>query len=104
MKVLFFGDIVGKPGRQAIAKVLPKLKQTIKPDLVIANVENLAHGKGVTMHTINAMLEAGVEFFTSGNHVYDKPEFQEVFSQHGDKLIRPANVWPMFKNVYEQWT
>ena len=96
MKILFFGDIVGKPGRQAIAKVLPKLKQTIKPDLVIANVENLAHGKGVTMHTINAMLEAGVEFFTSGNHVYDKPEFQEVFSQHGDKLIRPANFAPEY--------
>ncbi len=94
MKILFFGDIVGKPGRQAVAKILPELKQTLKPDLVIANIENLAHGKGITMSTLQDLLNSGVGFFTSGNHVYDKPEYKKVFETHGDKIIRPANFAP----------
>ncbi len=91
MKILFFGDIVGKTGRQAVAKVLPGLREKYSPNLVIANVENLAHGKGVTLSTFEYMLNAGVDFFTSGNHVFDKPQAREVFEKYGEKLIRPAN-------------
>ena len=91
MKILFFGDVVGKPGRDAVAAILPKLKKDLQPDLVIANAENLAHGKGVTLKTVNFLLGTGVDFLTSGNHIYDKPEAREVFEQLGDKLIRPAN-------------
>lgn len=92
IKIIFFGDIVGKAGRQAVAKLLPDLRKKYAPDLVIANAENLAHGKGVTLKTMASMLEAGVDFFTSGNHVFDKPEAKEVFSVHADQIIRPANL------------
>src|SRR3989344_7469891 len=91
MKILFFGDIVGKSGRHAIAKYLPQMREDLKPDLVVANAENLAHGKGVTEHTLQSMFDVGVDFFTSGNHVYDKPDSAAVFEKFGDKLIRPAN-------------
>src|SRR3989344_2312956 len=96
MKILFFGDIMGKPGRQAVAKILPMLKREYAPDFVIANVENLAHGKGVTLATMRNLAEAGVDFFTSGNHIYDKPEYKEVFAEFGDRLVRPANFAPAF--------
>lgn len=96
MTILFFGDIVGKPGRQAVAKILPELKKQLKPDLVAANIENLAHGKGITLSTVRELLEAGVDFFTSGNHIYDKPEHKQVFEQYGERIIRPANFAPQF--------
>lgn len=92
MKILFFGDINGKSGRNAITKILPELRSKHSPDLVIANAENVAHGKGVTLSTINALFNAGVDFCTSGNHVFSKPEGAVVFSQFPDKIIRPANV------------
>lgn len=92
MKILFFGDVIGKAGREAVKQILPELRAEHKPDLVIANAENLAHGKGVTLRTLNFMIDAGVDFFTSGNHVFDKPEGKEVFKEHGDKIIRPYNL------------
>lgn len=91
IKILFFGDIVGKAGRQAIKEILPRIREKHKVDLVIANAENLAHGKGVTVKTIEEMINAGVDIFTSGNHVYDKPEAAEVFKKYGEKILRPAN-------------
>jgi metallophosphoesterase (TIGR00282 family) len=92
MKILFFGDINGKTGRHAVAKLLPELRATHVPDLVMTNAENLAHGKGVTLSTVNAMLESGIDFFTSGNHVFDKPEGKAVFEKWPERIIRPANV------------
>lgn len=91
IKILVFGDVVGKSGRKAIAKILPELRERYRPDLVMANVENLAHGKGVTLSTLEELLRAGVDFFTSGNHVFDKPEAKAVFEKYPAKLIRPAN-------------
>lgn len=91
MKILFFSDVIGRPGREAVRRILPELKAKHNPDLVIANAENVAHGKGVTLHTIGSLLEAGVDFFTSGNHVFDKPEAKDVFEKLPDKIIRPAN-------------
>lgn len=96
MKILFFGDIMGKPGRSAVAKILPGLKKELRPDLVIANIENLAHGKGVTLATVQNLVDSGVDFFTSGNHFYDKPEYKKVLEQFGEKIIRPANFAPEF--------
>src|SRR3989344_1967786 len=92
MTILFFGDVVGKAGREAIKRMLPAIRAEHSPDLVCANVENLAHGKGITLHTLNFMIAAGVDFFTSGNHVFDKPEGKQVFEEHGDKIVRPANL------------
>ncbi len=91
IKILFIGDIVGKLGRETVKKVLPGLKKEKEIDLVIANAENLAHGMGVTEKTIQGMLTAGIDFFTSGNHIWDKKDYQEVFEKFPDKLIRPAN-------------
>ncbi|MEA3272707.1 MAG: YmdB family metallophosphoesterase, partial [Patescibacteria group bacterium] len=94
MKILFIGDIVGKVGRQAIQNRLPSLRKKYKPDFVIANGENLAHGLGITPKTMRSMLEAGVDFFTSGNHIYDKKnEALKIFKDKklSEKIIRPAN-------------
>lgn len=91
MKILFIGDIFGKPGRKAVRKIVPKLKEQESIDFVIANVENLAHGKGATPKTLEEMRNAGVDFFTSGNHIWkNKTILDELESQKSD-LIRPAN-------------
>lgn len=94
IKILFFGDIVGKIGRKAIQKALPELKEKYQPDLVLANVENLAHGKGVTEKTLNEILEAGIDVFTSGNHITKKGEYGKILSDEKFPLIRPANYPP----------
>lgn len=94
MKVLFFGDIVGKAGRHALAAVLAQLKTKYEPDLVIANAENLAHGLGATRKTLQEMLDAGVNFFTSGNHIWQQKEAEEILRDHDIPLIRPANYPP----------
>jgi hypothetical protein len=91
MKILFFGDITGKSGRNAIGQILPALKQKEKPDFVVANIENAAHGKGVTPKVINSLLEKGIDFFTSGNHIFAKQAVEQVFAEYPDRIIRPDN-------------
>lgn len=91
LKILFFGDVVGKIGRKAIKKTLPQLKKELKPDLVIANAENLAHGLGATKKTLTEMREAGVDLFTSGNHVWCKEEIKDVLADNQIPILRPAN-------------
>ena len=76
MKILFFGDVVGKIGRQAMAITLPQLREKYQPDAVLANVENLAHGKGVTAKTLKELKDLGIDGFTSGNHVWKKEELE----------------------------
>ena len=95
LKILMLGDIVGKIGRRAVAKFLPKLKKKYKPDLIIANAENLAHGNGVTIATLKEMLDAGIDFFTSGNHVWsNKADINQIFTENKLPIIRPANYPP----------
>lgn len=92
MIILFFGDIVGKPGRLAVKKILPELKAKYNPDLILANGENLAHGLGITKKTVQEVLGAGIDVLTSGNHIYDKSEGIEILEQdHNLPIIRPAN-------------
>lgn len=94
LKILFIGDIVGRPGRRAVKKLLPELKKKEKIDFVIANAENLSHGKGVTRKTVEDILDAGVDFCTSGNHIWKQ---REVYADLNDKkfpVIRPANYPP----------
>jgi len=91
MKVLFFGDIVGKISRRAIKVILPKLKEEFQPDLVMANAENAAHGSGVTKKILEELNQAGIEFFTSGNHIFKKPEANELLTAKNSIIIRPAN-------------
>lgn len=94
MTILFFGDIVGKISRQAIKKIIPELKKELQPDLIMANVENLAHGKGVTENTLQEMLDAGISAFTSGNHITKKGDFKEILENKKYPLVRPANYPP----------
>jgi len=89
MKILFIGDIVGKIGRHTIEKVVPDLIHKEKVDLTIANGENLAHGKGLTESTANEVLNNGIDFLTSGNHIASKKDYETVLNKL--PLIRPAN-------------
>lgn len=94
MKILFLGDIVGRPGRKLVTKVLPSLKKKLKPDIVIANAENLAGGKGTNRKTIDEMRSAGVDFFTGGNHTFAIDQVLELLKDPRSPLVRPANFPP----------
>lgn len=91
MKILFIGDIVGRPGREAVKTLLGSLKEELKPDFVFANAENLAGGKGVTLDTYNEMVEAGIDYLTSGNHIWAVADFVPLLDDSKVKVLRPAN-------------
>ncbi len=91
MRILFIGDIVGHPGREAIFKLLPDLKTEHSPDFIIANGENVSHGKGINLRHYNELKEAGIDFFTSGNHIWRQQEMFEIMDKPDTDLIRPAN-------------
>ena len=90
MRILFLGDVVGKAGRLAVKQFLPKLKEELRLDAVLANGENLAGGIGMTGETMDELFAAGVDFITSGNHVW---RHKEIFSriEKDRRIIRPAN-------------
>jgi metallophosphoesterase (TIGR00282 family) len=90
MKILFIGDIVGKPGREVIRKGLGGLVDQLGADLVIANAENAAAGFGVTKDIGDTLLESGVHVMTSGNHIWAKREVIEYIAGE-PRLLRPAN-------------
>ena len=92
MKILFIGDVVGRSGRKALAKVLPSLVKEKRIDLVIANIENLAGGKGATSATWAEIKTYGVNIGTSGNHIWFREEFFEVL-ESDETVIRPANYF-----------
>ena len=94
MKVLFLGDVFGKPGRQAVARLVPRLIARDGVDLVVANAENSASGIGVTPDSANELLEAEVDLLTSGNHIWAKREIVPYLDAPGSKLLRPANYPP----------
>lgn len=92
--LLYFGDVVGRPGRIALQKMLPALKAQYSPDLVLANVENLAHGFGITPETIADLQNAGVDLFTSGNHIWDNSKGVEMLTKKPTHILRPENFKP----------
>ncbi len=94
MKVLFLGDVFGKPGRQAVARLVPRLIARDGVDLVIANAENSASGIGVTPDSAEELLAAEVNLLTSGNHIWAKREIVPYLERAGSKLLRPANYPP----------
>lgn len=94
LTVLILGDVVGRIGRQAVARVLPAWKERHQPDLTLANAENLAHGVGITAKTVQDLLGTGVDFLTSGNHVFDKAEGIAILNDPASPIIRPANYPP----------
>ncbi len=90
MNILCIGDIVGKPGRQAIEGLLPQLKEEHKLDFVIANAENAAGGSGVTARLAEDFLRMGCDVLTLGDHVWDQKEFVPYLTNSA-YVIRPAN-------------
>jgi len=90
-KILFIGDVVGKPGRKALAQVLPQWKEKYKPDVIIVNVENLAHGKGVTLKTLAEIDQLGIDAYTGGNHIFKKNGLSDECFEKYPNLVRPAN-------------
>lgn len=90
MNLLFLGDVVGKPGRQAIAALLPKLRLERALDLVIANGENSAHGAGLTVTTCRELIAAGVDVITGGDHMWDQKGFENEIGTL-PQVVRPLN-------------
>lgn len=89
-RLLFVGDIVGKPGREVLRRALPRLVAREGCHLVVANVENAAGGFGITRETAEAILACGVHVMTTGNHVWDKKEALEYIRRE-PRLLRPLN-------------
>jgi len=90
MRVLFFGDVFGKPGRMALVHRLPSLINRYSSDFVVVNAENLADGRGVTEKTLKPMFSAGVDAVTSGNHLWDREESLDYIA-HESRIIKPTN-------------
>lgn len=84
------GDVVGQPGRRAVSRLIPGLRQELGLDLVIANGENAAGGYGITPDTAEELLHGGVDILTSGNHIWDQKEIIPQLDE-GLPLLRPAN-------------
>jgi metallophosphoesterase (TIGR00282 family) len=94
VKVLFLGDVFGKPGRQAVQRLVPRLINRDGVDLVVANAENSAAGIGVTPDSAEELLAAEVNLLTSGNHIWAKREIVPYLERPGSRLLRPANYPP----------
>ena len=93
MRVLCIGDIMGEPGRRAVARAMPRLVAQRQIDVVIGNGENVAGGFGITPELADELFELGLSVITTGNHAWDKKEALEYFS-HQFRLLRPANYPP----------
>jgi metallophosphoesterase (TIGR00282 family) len=93
MRILFIGDVFGRPGRKAVERLLPSLREEYGPDLVIANAENAAAGNGITPDTAGELFAAGVEVLTGGNHTWDKAEGVPVIDSD-PRVLRPINYPP----------
>ena len=91
MRILFFGDIVGKVGRDAVHLSLPKLVKKYGVDFVIANGENASHGKGLTESNYHFLVESGVDCVTLGNHYHSKSQI-DYYIDDADYLVRPINL------------
>lgn len=93
MRLLFVGDVVGRPGRRAVSALLPGMRRELKPDLVVANGENAAGGFGLTLPSADEIFEAGVDVITLGNHTWDNKGIYELLAERVN-VIRPANYPP----------
>jgi hypothetical protein len=91
LKLLFIGDIVGRPGRDMVMERVPRLRQELALDFVIANAENVAAGAGITGKLAKSILESGVDAITLGDHVWDQRGWETEIATM-DHVCRPANL------------
>ncbi|MDP1853312.1 MAG: TIGR00282 family metallophosphoesterase [Candidatus Omnitrophota bacterium] len=92
MNILFIGDIVGKPGREAVKALLPKLIEREKIDLTVANAENVAGGSGINPKCAEELFGCGIDVLTSGDHIFKRQEVISIIDH--PYLLRPANLSP----------
>jgi len=90
MKVLFLGDIVGRTGREAVLREVPRLRKELSLDCIVVNGENAAHGFGISPSICEDLFSAGVDVITGGNHSWDRQEILD-FIEDEPRLMRPAN-------------
>ncbi|MBM7632660.1 TIGR00282 family metallophosphoesterase [Geomicrobium sediminis] len=90
MRILFVGDVFGRPGRTMVSEYVPKLRKKYKPQMTIINGENAASGKGITEKIYKGFLEAGAQVVTLGNHAWARREIF-TFIDDAKKLVRPLN-------------
>lgn len=91
VKLIYLGDVFGKPGRQALRVGIPEIKQKYNPDLIFANCENAAAGKGISKRVVKELFAAGVDFMTSGNHIFDCADGFEDLQNSQSRILRPYN-------------
>lgn len=91
--ILFLGDIVGKPGREVVRRLLPALKSQYKVNYCIANGENAAHGTGLTRDVADELLSSGIDLLTGGNHIWDKKDILDFIDDY-PRILRPINYPP----------
>jgi len=89
MRILFIGDVVGRPGRRAVTSYLPVLRQQKEIDFVVANGENAASGKGLTQSVAEELFKAGVDVLTGGNHTWKNKDIFKIIDD--PRILRPAN-------------
>ena len=92
MRLLIYGDIVGKLGRRGVKLTLPIWREKFSPDIVIANVENIMHGKGIGRSQIDELRDAGVDIFTGGNHSLEGKDVAQILNDETLPITRPANI------------
>jgi metallophosphoesterase (TIGR00282 family) len=92
MRIFLIGDIVGRPGRMAVKHLVPALRAELQLDVVIANAENVAGGKGITPETMTELLADGVDVVTTGDHVFDQRTALKALEN--PRVLRPANFPP----------
>ena len=93
MNILFVGDVVGRLGRKTVQALLPALRQETEADVVVANGENAAGGRGLTIATADELFAAGVDVITSGNHVWEMREIYPILDSESS-ILRPLNYPP----------
>jgi metallophosphoesterase (TIGR00282 family) len=91
VRILVIGDVVGRPGRQAVARLVPQLRRERNYDLVVCNGENAAGGNGLTRAIAEELREAGCDVITNGNHVWDQRQFVDEINEL-DYCLRPLNL------------
>lgn len=91
LRILYIGDVMGRPGREVVAKLLPALREERHLDLVVAQAENATHGKGMSPAHMHELIGVGVDFFTGGNHTIERPAIIPYLKNSTEPVIAPIN-------------
>ena len=92
MRILYLGDLMARPGRLVAEAMLPKLHAEFSPDLVVAQAENVTHGKSMSVAHMRELQRAGIDFFTGGNHSPERPDLHPLLANPAEPVLAPANM------------